>query len=104
VTIRRTRQSELDLIEIWRFILQDSPEAADRVLSDIDDKCRLLSERPHIGRARTELGLEIRSFPYRRYLILYRIIDEGVEIIRVVHGARDLRDLLGGREDDSNDV
>ena len=47
-----------------------------------------------IGRARPELRENLRSFPYGAYLILYRAIGDGVEIVRVVHAARNLDDLL----------
>ena len=69
----RTRQSELDLMEIWHYVSTDSSDAADRLLNAIDETCQLLLERPEIGKARPEIGAEIRSFPHRRYLILYRI-------------------------------
>jgi hypothetical protein len=44
-----------------------------------------------MGRARPELRSDLRSFPFGAYPILYRAIDDGVEIVRVVHGARNLR-------------
>jgi toxin ParE1/3/4 len=47
-----------------------------------------------IGRARPELRPDLRSFPYGAYLILYRAIDDGAEIVRVVHAARNLDDLV----------
>jgi toxin ParE1/3/4 len=47
-----------------------------------------------IGRARPELRPDLRSFPYGSYLILYRVINDGVEIVRVVHAARNLDDLV----------
>jgi toxin ParE1/3/4 len=47
-----------------------------------------------MGRARPELRPDLRSFPCGAYLILYRAVDDGVEIVRVVHGARNLEDLV----------
>ena len=47
-----------------------------------------------MGRARPELRSRSALFPYGSYLILYRIIDDGVEIVRVVHAARNLDDLI----------
>jgi toxin ParE1/3/4 len=47
-----------------------------------------------IGRARPELRPDLRSFPFGAYLILYRAIDDGAEIVRVVHVARNLDDLV----------
>jgi toxin ParE1/3/4 len=50
----------------------------------------LLSAHPLSGRARDELARGLRSVPYSRYVIFYRPIKDGVEIVRVLHGARDL--------------
>jgi len=81
-------------MEIWRFISEDNLSAADQLLDDIDEKCQLLLKHSEIGRARPEIGKEIRSFPIGKYLILYRMVPQGVEIVRVIHGARDLREIL----------
>jgi toxin ParE1/3/4 len=47
-----------------------------------------------IGKARREFGAGIRSFPVRDYILVYRTIADGVELVRVVHGARDLERVL----------
>jgi toxin ParE1/3/4 len=49
---------------------------------------------PGIGRARPELKRDLRCFPFRAYLILYSVVEDGVEIVRVVHSARNLDQLL----------
>ena len=60
----------------------------------IDAKCERLARSPMIGRARPELRPDLRSFPFGAYLILYRAIDDGAEVVRVVHAARNLDDLV----------
>lgn len=90
----RTERCEQDLIELWLYIAEDNPAAADRLLDEIEAKCRLLSEQPRLGPARPDIRPELRYFPIGSYLILYREITGGVEIVRVVHGARDLPDLF----------
>jgi toxin ParE1/3/4 len=45
---------------------------------------------PEVGPARQDIALGLRLLPVERYVILYRIIDGGVEVVRVVHGARHL--------------
>lgn len=92
----RTHQAEEDLIDIWRFIAEDDPLAADRLLDRIDNACSHLAENPQLGPARPDLRLELRYMIVARYLILYRVMAEGVEIVRVVHGARDLPRLFRG--------
>lgn len=92
--LHRTRRAEEDLIEIWAFIAQDDMVAADRLLDRIDEACRNLAENPHMGPARPDLRSDLRYFSVARYLVLYRVVRRGVEIVRVVHGARDLPTLL----------
>ena len=93
-TIQRTALAEADLIDIWIYISQDNPEAADRLLDDIEATCTLLAQNPQLGVARPEIGKECRLFPIGRYLILYRIIPHGIEVVRVSHGARRLDTLI----------
>ncbi len=81
----------MDLIEIWQHVAKDNPEAADRLLDNIDAKCLLLIEQPELGPARPDIGPGIRLLFFRSFLILYRIMPRYVEVSRVVHGARDLR-------------
>jgi len=92
--IQRTGLAESDLIDIWLYISQDNPDAADRLLDDIEATCLLLAKHPQLGVARPEIGNECRLFPVGRYLILYRIIPRGIEVVRVRHGARRLDTLV----------
>jgi len=72
------------------FIAQDDPLAADRLLDLLEDKYKLLADNPHMGPARPDMAKELRYHPVGNYLLLYRIISGGIELVRVVHGARDL--------------
>jgi toxin ParE1/3/4 len=49
---------------------------------------------PVIGRTREELSHGLRSFPFGRYVIFYRLNEYGVEIVRVLHGARNIPPLF----------
>lgn len=89
-----TAQAEEDLIDIWVYISQDNPAAADDLLDEIDGKCALLAANPYMGPARSDIAPELRYFPVGRYLILYRVITDGVQVVRVVHGARRLSNLV----------
>jgi len=88
--VHRTSQSEEDLIEIWLYIAQDNPAAADRVLDDIEQCFIMLANIPQMGRYRPDIAPELRYFISGRYLILYRTLNDGVRIVRVIHGAKDL--------------
>ena len=87
-------QAEEDLLEIWRYIARDSDKTADRFLDRLNGKFVALARTPHTGRARSDLRPDLRSFPYGSYIILYRIVGNGIEIVRVVHAARNLDDLI----------
>jgi toxin ParE1/3/4 len=53
-----------------------------------------------MGRRRDELSPNVRSFPINNYLIFYRLIEQGVEILRVVSGYQDLEDLFLEQDED----
>ena len=92
---RFSPQAEDDLDGIGAFIATRSPVAALRVIDAIDQKCRLLAETPGMGRARPELRPDLRSFPVGRFLIFYRpMAEDGIEIVRIVRGGRDLAALF----------
>lgn len=90
----RSNLAELDLLEIWHFIAEDSENAADRFLNLIGEKCELLAEFPKMGRLREELAPGLRSFPVKRYVIFYRPVDQGIEVVRVLSGYRDIEAIF----------
>ena len=91
--IRQSRLAAADLLEIWVHIARDNVTAADRLLDRIDEVCTNLAASPDLGRSRDEIAPGLRSFPVSRYVIFYRPRPGGIELARVLHGARDL-DLL----------
>ena len=92
--VRITPLAELDLEEIWFFIAQDDPVAADRLLDLLENKCNLLADNPQMGPARADIAKDLRYHPVGNYLLLYCVISGGIELVRVVHGARDLANLF----------
>jgi toxin ParE1/3/4 len=91
---RLSPQADSELEAIGDYIAEDSPGNARRFIERLTQKFIALGRSPMMGRARPELRPDLRSFPYGAYVILYRAIDDGVEIVRVVHGARNLDDLI----------
>lgn len=92
-TATRNPLSREDLIAIWNYIAFDNTDAADRLLDMLEEKFELLARNPGLGIRRPEISPDLRSFPVGNYLILYRSIPNGVEIVRVVQGQRDLTKL-----------
>ncbi len=89
----------VDLDEIWDYIADDSEERADGFIDLLDRKMKTYAKRPDIGRSREELANGLRSFPVGRYVIFYRPVTKGIEVVRVLHSARDLVDTLFGEDD-----
>ena len=91
----RTPTSHRDYGEIWDYVAQHGgTPAADALLRSFDDALRLISDFPGIGQARPELRPRLRSFPVGTYLLFYRPLRGGIEVVRVLHGARDVRGIF----------
>ena len=89
-TAFRTSEAEDDLVQIWAFIAERNLRAAEGLLNTINEKCELLAHSPEIGRRRPELDPDLRSFPVGNYVIYYHRVEDGIEVIRVLHAARDV--------------
>ena len=90
----RSARAKEDLIELWSSIAADNPTAADHVLDTINENLRMLAGNPRLGPARPDIAEGLRLFPIRRYVILYRELPDGIEVVRVVHGMRHLSGLV----------
>lgn len=85
-------QATEDTRGIWLHIAAADTGRADRWLERLLDKIDLLERYPELGRTRDEVQMGLRSITLRRYILWYRPIANGVEVARVLHGARDLFD------------
>lgn len=81
----------VDLEEIYDYIAADNPMAAADFIAVLREKCERLKESPRIGRERSEVRAGLYSFPVRRYVIFYRIEGRVLEIVNVLHSARDIQ-------------
>ncbi len=96
-----TPQAREDLIEIYTYIGLDSPSAAERIFDAVQSKVELLVDYPRLGVRRPDIRPSTRLLVQGPYLILYEThpdSDEGdittVEIVRIMDGRRDLKNLL----------
>jgi len=90
-----TDAARADLIEIGEFIRPHNPKRAESFVDELLDRCEALADMPrafplvpryeHYG---------IRRYVYRDYLIFYRVLENLVEVIHILHGARDYEALL----------
>jgi toxin ParE1/3/4 len=92
-------QAALDLVEIWRYIReQTSVTVANRVESAIREKICFLAESPGAGHRRKDLTDEhVKFFPVYSYLIVYRPETNLLQIASILHGRRDVEQILKGR-------
>ena len=81
-----------DLKHISHYIAveRESPQGAKRLRERFLDSFRLLAKNPLIGQACPEFGENMRIWPVGNYVVLYVPRDNGIDIVQVVHGARDL--------------
>jgi toxin ParE1/3/4 len=89
--------AKADLADIWHYVAADHSAAADRLIDALIDSFCMLAMHPEAGRPRPELAESIRSIPVGSYIVLYAVREDEVypvEVLRVVHGARDQKDLL----------
>jgi len=91
---RLSRPARTDLVEIWTYVAEDDPTAADRLIDRIWSRCDLLARTPQMGRLRSDLAEGLRSFPVGRYLILYQESRGGIDVARVRSGETDLPRLF----------
>ncbi len=88
--ITRRPLAAADVLDIWGYIAGDSIEQADRWVDKLDETLELLATQPLMGRARGELAADVRSFPFGRYVVFYTPIVGGIDVVRVLHSARDI--------------
>jgi toxin ParE1/3/4 len=91
---RFSAQAIRDLDEIWFYIAQDDPVAADRTLERLLATAHRLARMPGMGRARPELRSTYRSFPVGSFVIFYRPVSDTIEVLRCAHGAREVEAFL----------
>jgi toxin ParE1/3/4 len=84
--------AEADLLEIWSYVFEQagSERIAAGVISEIVSVFDSLLQFPNMGRTRDDLGASYRSVPRGKYAVFYRLIPAGIEISRIMHGARDI--------------
>ena len=73
--------SDRDIDDIWRYVAKDSEFQADRLITKFREKLEHLAKWNTMGRPRPEFG---------KYCFFFRPIDDGIEVIRIIHSARDL--------------
>nr|WP_269452647.1 type II toxin-antitoxin system RelE/ParE family toxin [Phormidesmis priestleyi] len=80
--------------EIADYFDESSLEAGDRFFSAFNSKCQQLVVSPNSGKSYRAIHPDLRGLSLESYVIFYRILDDGIEILRVVSGRRDFPTLF----------
>ena len=87
-------EADDDLEAIVDYIARDKPQAARDWLTQIRRTCETLAAQPEAGEARKGFAVAgCRSFSVGQYVLLFRAIEGGIEVSRVIHGSRDIRNI-----------
>ncbi len=87
--------ADLDGIAFHVATESGNVDIAARLILAITARFLALSEYPYLGRARdADLGLGRRSFPVGNYVIIYRVVEGDVLVLRVIHGRQDIASLF----------
>lgn len=90
----RSEQAQQDLEVILDYLDIQSTQAADRFATKFDQTCNLHAQHPQIGMSAEQYATNLRHFTVANYAIFYRPLEDGIEVIRIIHGARDLPKLF----------
>ena len=93
-TVRRSEAAERDLRDIGFHIAcgERRPLAAERIIDELIaqvEKLAQLSTTTVLGTAAPEIGDDVRLFPYKRWVILFRYQPHGIEVLRFADGSQD---------------
>ncbi len=87
-------EADDDLEGIVDYIARDNPTAAREWLAKVRATCQILAENPQVGEVREGFGVPgCRSFSVGNYVVFFRPVDDGIEVSRVIHGSRDMRNI-----------
>lgn len=93
-TFRLSHLARADLAQIHDYIARNNPAAAFRQVDVFFGKFQTLADQPLIGQLREDLRANLRTFSAGNYVICYLAEADGVEVVRVLHGARDIEALF----------
>jgi toxin ParE1/3/4 len=91
---RINRLASQDLNEIADYFAANNIEAGERFFKEFDRSCRQLVNFPNLGKSYAEIRSDLRGLSLSGYIIFYRSLEEGIEILRVVSGRRNLPSLF----------
>jgi toxin ParE1/3/4 len=95
VIVLVTAEAEADLEQIATYVAEQSPQSALKLVRELRERCESLADAPRgypLVPRYERLG--IRRRPFGHFLIFYRVGADAIEIVHILHGARDYEPLL----------
>jgi toxin ParE1/3/4 len=89
-----TIEASRDLSAISDYFLEQSVDAGDRFVEGFGKKCQHLEKFPYLGRSYSEFASGLRGLPFMGYIIFYQIVEDGIEILRIINGSRNLKNVF----------
>jgi toxin ParE1/3/4 len=83
-----------DLNEIADYFANNNLEAGEEFFQAFNRKCQQLVAFPNSGKSYANIRADLRGLSVAGYIVFYRLLDDGIEILRVVSGRRNLQDLF----------
>ncbi len=97
-TYRITPDAQRDIDQIWDYVglENDNPVAADALMGKFERQFVLLAAHPRLGVAREDLAENLRMFPIQNYVLLYLPTNSGIDVVQIIHSARDIHTVFRG--------
>ncbi|WP_414585950.1 type II toxin-antitoxin system RelE/ParE family toxin [Scytonema sp. PCC 10023] len=92
-------EASRDLEEIIDYFASRNVEAGERFVNEFNKKCENLAKFPSMGRSYAEIVPSLRGVPLNGYIILYQVLEDGIVIVRVISGYRNLESLFSDSDD-----
>ena len=89
-SVRLSNRAARNRNDLWLYVAENNLSAADKLLQRFEDAFRLLSENPEAGRARPDLGDNIRTFAVAGHVICCRPDHDAITVAAIFHGARNI--------------
>ncbi len=83
-----------DLLAIGLFIAEDNPQRAESFVAELEVKAALICKQPLSFPERADISPGVRAAVHGRYLLFFRVLDNDVRIVRILHGARNFRQVF----------
>lgn len=103
-TIKISASAAEDLKDIWDYVAQHGENSAVKLVKEINRKFILLRDNPLVGREQNQFLVGLRSFVIKNYFIFYLPLEDGIDILRVLHSSRDIESIFENFFDSLSDA